>query len=122
MDVNGRFLASVKDFAGQHCKDADTEIKKMLKKNGRLILETQINHSYPFCWRSDSPLIYKAHDSWFIGVTKIKEDLVANNKTAYWVPAFAQEKRFNNWLEGAEDWCFSRNRYAGYGIGILWDI
>jgi isoleucyl-tRNA synthetase len=74
--VNGRFLSSVKDFEGINVKDADPEIKKMLKKNNRLVLETQINHSYPFCWRSDSPLIYKAHNSWFISVTSIKEDLV----------------------------------------------
>ena len=74
------------------------------------MVETQITHSYPFCWRSDSPLIYKAHSSWFIQVTQIREKLLTNNKQARWVPQYAQEKRFNNWLEQAEDWCVSRNR------------
>jgi isoleucyl-tRNA synthetase len=89
LDASGRFTSQVPQFQGQHCKDADSDIKKDLKKRGRLIFESQIKHSYPFCWRSDSPLIYKAHESWFIGVTKIKDDLVNNNKKAYWVPAFA---------------------------------
>lgn len=77
-----------------------------------------MNHNYPFCWRSDTPLIYKAIHCWFIDVTKIKEQLVQNNFKAKWVPTFAQEKRFNNWLEDAKDWCFSRNRFWGNPLPI----
>lgn len=79
----------MKDFEGRYVKEADNDIKKNLKARNRLVQEGVIKHSYPFCWRSESPLIYKAHDSWFISVTSIKKDLVDNNKKAYWIPAFA---------------------------------
>lgn len=94
-------------------KDADKEIRKYLKNTNRLLIDTQLRHNYPFCWRSETPLIYKAVHCWFIRVTDFKDNLVRNNKKSYWVPAFAQEGRFNNWLENAEDWCFSRNRFWG---------
>lgn len=83
-----------------------------------MIIDSQVLHSYPFCWRSETPLIYKAIHCWFIKVTDIKEQLVANNKKAYWVPKSAQEGRFNNWLENAQDWCFSRNRFWGNPIPL----
>lgn len=105
IDANGRFTSEVTDFVGQYVKDADKNIKKYLKGTGRLIVDSTINHEYPYCWRSDTPLIYRAVPSWFVAVEKIKDRLLANNKATYWVPQHVQEGRFHNWLADAHDWC-----------------
>ena len=101
-----------------HFKEADSVILKDLKTMGRLVSSGTIVHSYPFCWRSQTPLMYRAIDTWFIRVTDIKQQLLKNNEDPTWVPAFVQEKRFKNWLADARDWCFSRNRYWGNPIPI----
>lgn len=86
------------------------DIMAHLKEQGVLIDHASIVHSYPFCWRSDQPLLYKAVPSWFVAVESIKERLLENNLTTRWVPAYVQEKRFHNWLENAHDWAISRSR------------
>ncbi len=118
VDDNGFYLDVVSDYKGVYVKDADKQIIKDLKQKGRVHKDTQFKHSYPFCWRSNTPLIYKAVNQWFIKVTQIKDDLLANNKKSVWVPKTIQEGRFNNWLESANDWCFSRDRFWGNPIPI----
>ena len=90
----------------------------MLKQVGRLVNESSVKHSYPFCWRSETPLIYRAVPSWFIRVEHMSQSLLANNKTCHWVPESVKEKRFANWLADARDWAVSRNRYWGTPIPI----
>lgn len=113
VDESGRFFESVTDFKGQYVKDADKNIIAHLKLNGRLIQSGQVKHSYPYCWRSDTPLIYKAVPSWFIRVEQMSAQLLKCSSQTYWIPDFVKEKRFGNWLRDARDWAVSRNRYWG---------
>lgn len=113
IDDTGCFTDDIPDFARLHIKDANKSIQKALERKGRVILKKQHQHSYPFCWRSDTPLIYKAVGSWFVKVESIIPRLIANVKETRWVPEVVKEKRFVNWLCNARDWNVSRKRYWG---------
>lgn len=113
VDETGCFTSEVRDFAGQNVKAADRAIIKYLKGTGRLIVDSQITHSYPFCWRSDTPLIYRAVPAWFVKIQPIIPDMLKGIEESHWVPSFVKERRFSSWIQNARDWNISRNRFWG---------
>ncbi|KAL6555673.1 hypothetical protein OROHE_007345 [Orobanche hederae] len=113
VDDDGRFTDRIVEFCGRYVKDADKDIIHAVNNKDRLVKTGSFMHNYPFCWRSDTPLIYRAVPSWFVAVEKIKDQLLENNKQTYWVPDTVKDKRFHNWLENARDWAVSRSRFWG---------
>ncbi len=117
VDGKGEMTAET-PWAGMFCKDADKEVFKDLEKRGLLFAALNYEHSYPFCWRCDTPLIYYARDTWFIKMTAVKEDLIRNNNTINWIPESIGKGRFGDWLNNVQDWGVSRNRYWGTPLNI----
>ena len=113
LDADCKFTDAVPEYAGRFCKDCDKDIIKRLKAEGKLVHQATITHSYPFCDRTDTPLIYRAIDAWYVRVEDLHEKLGANNDTVHWTPEYVGEKRFGNWLREARDWNISRNRFWG---------
>ncbi|MDL1901322.1 isoleucine--tRNA ligase [Anaerolineae bacterium CFX9] len=118
---DGKFIDAVTEFRGQWVKDADPEITRDLRKRGLLYKSGTYRHTYPFCWRCGTPLLYFARDSWFLRTTAYRDKMIALNQTINWVPDHVRDGRFGNWLNELKDWALGRERYWGATLPVWVD-